>query len=57
MGLFEFVIFVMNMLATSQYQSMLSTCITNIAPGASANQIAVFTSNLIIGSYRHDVLK
>jgi chromate transport protein ChrA len=56
MGLFEFVVFVMNMLATSQYQSILSS-ITNIAPGASANQIAVFTSNLIIGSYRHDVLK
>jgi len=34
----------MNMLATSQYQPRLSI-ITNVAPGGSANQIAVFTSN------------
>jgi len=32
------------MLATSQYQPRLSS-ITNVAPGGSANQIAVFTSN------------
>jgi len=31
----------------SQYQPMLSS-ITNVAPGGSANQIAVFTSNEII---------
>ena len=37
----------MNTLATSQYQSRLSS-INNVAPGGSANKIAVFTSNLII---------
>ena len=34
------------MLATSQYQPSLSN-ITNVAPGGSTNQIAVFTSNEI----------
>jgi len=34
----------MNMLTTSQYQPRLLS-INNIAPGGSANQIAVFTSN------------
>jgi len=32
------------MLVTSQYQTMLSR-ITNVAPGRSANHIAVFISN------------
>jgi hypothetical protein len=39
----------MNMLATSQYQPRLSS-ITNVAPGRSANQIAVFTSNKLLGN-------
>jgi len=34
----------LNLLATSQYQPRLSS-ITNVAPGGSANQFAVFTSN------------
>jgi hypothetical protein len=37
----------MNMLVMSQYQPKLS-CITTVASGRSANQIAVFTSNYII---------
>ena len=38
----------MNMLATSQYQPRLSSII-NVAPDRSVDQIAVFTSNQIIG--------
>jgi galactose-1-phosphate uridylyltransferase len=34
----------MNMLVTSQYQRRLLS-IANVAPGGSANQISVFTSN------------
>jgi hypothetical protein len=37
----------MNMLGTSQYRPRLSS-ITIVAPGGSANQIAVFTSNWIV---------
>ena len=37
----------LNLLLTSHYQLKLSS-ITNVAPGGSANQIAVFTSNLKI---------
>jgi len=37
----------MNMLSKSQYKPRLSN-ITNVAAGGSTNQIAVFTSNLII---------
>jgi hypothetical protein len=43
MGLYEFVLWRMNMLWMSQYQPRLSS-ITNVAPSRSAYQIAVFTS-------------
>jgi len=44
MGLFEFVVGRINMLATSQFQPRLSS-ITNVSPDGSTNQLAVFISN------------
>jgi hypothetical protein len=45
----------MNMLATSQYQATLSS-ITNVAPGGSANQIAVFTSNKLYNRTQYNIM-